>query len=89
LTDGELVDVSNEFGTVTAVCKVSNRIRPGVVWMPFGGLVDAAGNKRSINSVTPEEPTDWGGGSGFYDAFVTIAKCSLQSDCLNKGLTAP
>jgi anaerobic selenocysteine-containing dehydrogenase len=74
LTDGELVDVSNEFGTVTAVCKVSNRIRPGVVWMPFGGLVDAAGNKRSINSVTPEEPTDWGGGSGFYDAFVTIAK---------------
>ncbi|MBL8814457.1 MAG: molybdopterin-dependent oxidoreductase [Planctomyces sp.] len=76
LQDGELVNVSNELGTVTAVCRISDRIRTGVVWMPFGGLVDAAGNKRSINSVTPEEPTDWGGGSGFYDAFVEITRCS-------------
>jgi hypothetical protein len=22
--------------------------------------------------LTPEEPTDWGGGSGFYDAFVEV-----------------
>lgn len=76
LQEGEFVDVSNELGTVTAVCRISDRIRPGVVWMPFGGLVDAAGNKRSINSVTPEEPTDWGGGSGFYDAFVQISRAA-------------
>jgi hypothetical protein len=23
--------------------------------------------------LTAEEPTDWGGGSGFYDAFVEVA----------------
>jgi len=78
LQDGEPVDVSNELGTVTAVCRISDRVRPGVVWMPFGGLVDAAGNKRSVNSVTPEEPTDWGGGSGIYDAFVNIT-CAAVS----------
>ena len=79
LQHGELVDVSNEFGMVTAVCRISDRVRPGVVWMPFGGLVDAAGNKRSVNSVTPEEPTDWGGGSGFYDAFVNITCTANES----------
>ena len=77
LQDGQLVDVSNEFGRVTAICRISDRIRSGVVWMPFGGLVDAAGNKRSVNSVTPEEPTDWGGGSGFYDAFVQISRAAV------------
>ena len=78
LQDGIHVDVSNDFGTVTAVCRISDRIRPGVVWMPFGGLLDAAGNKRSVNSVTPEEPTDWGGGSGFCDAFVQISPAAVS-----------
>jgi anaerobic selenocysteine-containing dehydrogenase len=78
LQNDQLVEVWNELGTVTAVCRISDRVRPGVVWMPFGGLVDAAGNKRSVNSVTPEEPTDWGGGSGFYDAFVNIT-CAAVS----------
>jgi hypothetical protein len=41
--------------------------------MPFGGLVDASGARRSVNELTPVEPTDWGGGSGFYDAFVEVA----------------
>ena len=26
-----------------------------------------------MNVLTPDEPTDWGGGSGFYDAFVEVA----------------
>jgi hypothetical protein len=28
---------------------------------------------RRHNVLTAEEPTDWGGGSGFYDAFVEVA----------------
>ena len=70
LTDGETVRVWNERGEVRAVCSVSDRVRPGVVWMPFGGFADAGGVRRSINILTPVEPTDWGGGSGFSDAFV-------------------
>jgi hypothetical protein len=46
--------------------------------MPFGGLTDAGGAKRSVNVLTAEEPTDWGGGSGLYDAFVEIAPAGRQ-----------
>jgi hypothetical protein len=41
--------------------------------MPFRGFGDVQGHHRSVNGLTPEEPTDWGGGSGFYDAFVELA----------------
>ena len=71
--DGDAVRVSGHGGDVRAVCRVSDRLRPGVAWMPFGGLHDAAGARQSVNLLTAEEPTDWGGGSGFYDAFVEVA----------------
>jgi anaerobic selenocysteine-containing dehydrogenase len=70
---GDMVRVWNERGEVRAMCSVSDRVRPGVAWMPFGGFTDAGGTRRSVNLLTPEEPTDWGGGSGLYDAFVEVA----------------
>jgi anaerobic selenocysteine-containing dehydrogenase len=73
LASGDAVRVWNERGEVRAVCSVSDRVRPGVAWMPFGGFVDAGGTRRAVNVLTAEEPTDWGGGSGFYDAFVEVA----------------
>src|SRR5580765_3836487 len=69
---GDAVRVWNGRGDVRAVCAVSERVRPGVAWMPYGGLTDAGGAPQSVNVLTPEEPTDWGGGSGFYDAFVEV-----------------
>jgi anaerobic selenocysteine-containing dehydrogenase len=70
---GAAVRVWNERGEVRrAVCAVSDRVRPGVAWMPFGGFTDASGARRSVNVLTAEEPTDWGGGSGLYDAFVEV-----------------
>jgi len=74
VTTGDAVRVWNERGEVRAVCSVSDRVRPGVAWMPFGGSVDAGGTRRAVNVLTAEEPTDWGGGSGFYDAFVEVAR---------------
>jgi anaerobic selenocysteine-containing dehydrogenase len=81
LTDGEVVCVSNKQGAVWADCLISNRVCPGVVWMPFGGTGDCQGNSSSVNVLTPEEPTDWGGGSGFYDAFVDVtSRRSTETD---------
>jgi anaerobic selenocysteine-containing dehydrogenase len=74
VANGEYVSVRSERGEVRALCRVSERVRPGVAWMPFGGFTDAGGNRVSVNVLTPEEPTDWGGGSGLYDAFVEIRK---------------
>jgi len=73
VVDGDLVRVSSAQGNLHARCRVSDRLRPGVAWMPFGTLTDARGDRRSVNALTPEEPTDWGGGSGLYDAFVDVA----------------
>jgi anaerobic selenocysteine-containing dehydrogenase len=72
LKDGQLVSVRSGRGELKAVCRVSDRVRPGVAWMPYGGLHDAAGVRQSVNLLTAEEPTDWGGGSGLYDAFVEV-----------------
>jgi anaerobic selenocysteine-containing dehydrogenase len=82
LVDGQTVRVGNSQGSVLAECRVSDRVRPGVAWMPFGGWRDAANRACSANALTPEEPTDWGGGSGFYDAFVTVER----EDFLNQEL---
>lgn len=73
VADGDLVRVSSAQGNLHARCRVSDRLRPGVAWMPFGTLTDARGDRRSVNALTAEEPTDWGGGSGLYDAFVEVA----------------
>ena len=73
---GQTVRVWNGAGEVRAVCRVSDRVRPGVAWMPFGGIVDASGALASVNALTREEPTDWGGGSGLYDAFVEVTPCT-------------
>jgi hypothetical protein len=32
-----------------------------------------------VNVLTPEEPTDWGGGSGLYDAFVEVASATADA----------
>jgi anaerobic selenocysteine-containing dehydrogenase len=70
---GDMVRVSSGRGELHAVCRVSDRLRPGVAWMPFGALTDARGRRQGVNALTSEEPTDWGGGSGLYDAFVEVA----------------
>ena len=77
---GDAVRVWNERGEVRAVCSVSDRVRPGVAWMPFGGFMDADGTRRSVNVLTAEEPTDWGGGSGLYDAFVEVAPLLARAE---------
>jgi anaerobic selenocysteine-containing dehydrogenase len=70
--EGETVRVHNALGEVSALCRISDRVRPGVAWMPYGGNDDAGGSRRSVNVLTAEAPTDWGGGSGLYDAFVEV-----------------
>lgn len=72
LVDGAHVRVRSDQGEVTAICRLSSRLQPGLAWMPFGSLTDAAGARQSVNALTAEAPTDWGGGSGLYDTFVEV-----------------
>jgi anaerobic selenocysteine-containing dehydrogenase len=72
LVEGSAVRVHNARGELTAICRISDRVGRGVAWMPFGAWTDAHGVRRSVNVLTGEEPTDWGGGSGLYDAFIEV-----------------
>jgi len=72
LHDGQLVTVSNDQGEIAAWCRVSTKVVRGVARLPFGGLKDALGRRAHVNQLTPEQPTDWAGGSGFYDTFVCV-----------------
>jgi len=76
--EDDLVRVWNGLGELRARCRVSDRVRPGVAWMPFGGLTDADGRRQSVNVLTTEEPTDWGGGSGLYDTFVEVEPTDMR-----------
>lgn len=71
-SEGDLVRVHNRLGEIHALCRISQRLRPGIAWMPFGHLEDASGVRRGVNVLTDEAPTDWGGGTGYYDAFVEV-----------------
>jgi anaerobic selenocysteine-containing dehydrogenase len=72
ITNGQLVEISNPQGEIAAWSRISSKVPKGVVSLPFGGLVDALGRQRHVNLLTPEAPTDWGGGSGLYDTFVHV-----------------
>lgn len=72
LSEGDLVRVHNRLGEIHALCRISQRLRPGIAWMPFGHLEDASDVRRGVNVLTDEAPTDWGGGTGYYDAFVEV-----------------
>lgn len=74
VADGDDVRVGNALGDVRAICRITERVQRGIAWMPFGGLTDAKGNRQHVNVLTAEEPTDWGGGSGYYDAFVEVRR---------------
>ena len=40
---------------------------------------ETAKTPEGFNVLTPEEPTDWAGGSGFYDAFVDVRSQQPQA----------
>src|SRR5215813_6290229 len=54
IANGDYVSVRNGSASLRALCRVSDRVRPGVAWMPFGGFTDAAGERVSVNVLTAE-----------------------------------
>jgi anaerobic selenocysteine-containing dehydrogenase len=76
IRDGDTVRVWNHGGELRVLCTVSQRVRPGVAWMPFGDFADDRGERQLVNLLTPVEPTDWGGGTGLSDAFVEVGPVS-------------
>jgi anaerobic selenocysteine-containing dehydrogenase len=73
LVAGDTARVWNDRAVLTLPVKVSDRLRPGVVAVPFGWWGDAHGEPATANSLTSDAETDWGGGVAYSDTLVQVA----------------
>jgi anaerobic selenocysteine-containing dehydrogenase len=71
--DGMRVVVQNDRGHFTAIARVSEGIREGVVWAPSIWWGKLAADGQNANSTTRQGVTDLGGGPIFYDNLVEVS----------------
>jgi anaerobic selenocysteine-containing dehydrogenase len=69
---GMRVVVHNDRGAFTAVARVEESIRPGVVWAPSIWWGKFAADGANANQTTSQRETDMGHGPVFYDNLVEV-----------------
>jgi anaerobic selenocysteine-containing dehydrogenase len=74
LAEGDVARVANDRATVELPVRVTTRLSPGVVAVPFGWWDAATRAGISANDLTSDAPTDMGGGVAYHDTFVEVAK---------------
>jgi anaerobic selenocysteine-containing dehydrogenase len=74
ISDGDQVAVWNDRARLTLPAVISDRLRPGVVSVPFGWWSDDHGEPLTANSLTSDTLTDWGGGVAYLDTLVEVAR---------------
>jgi len=72
LLEGHGVRVWNDRGSVELPVKLSQRVRPGLVSIPWGWWSMQHGGDPVANSLTNDAQTDWGGGVAYYDTMVAL-----------------
>lgn len=68
IADETLVEISNHRGALCFPAAISERLRPGVVAVPWGWW----GTENGINALTSDHPTDWGGGVSYSSTRVDL-----------------
>lgn len=76
LADGHRARVWNHRASLELPVRVSERLRPGVVAVPWGWWSGQHPDGRVANSLTSDAATDWGGGVAFSDTAVAVAPLS-------------
>ena len=74
IADGDDVRVWNDRASLTVSARISTRVRPHVVSIPWGWWGAAHPDGLVANSLTNDTLTDWGGGVAFGDTLVSIAR---------------
>lgn len=71
VTEGAVVRVHNDRGAVVLPVRITERLRPGVVAIPWGWWAGASGG-TVVNVLTNSRLTDWGGGVAYSDTRVAV-----------------
>jgi anaerobic selenocysteine-containing dehydrogenase len=72
LADGDLARVWNDRAALELPVRISERVRPGVVAVPFGWWRQQHGNGPTANALTNDTLTEWGGGVAYSDTLVQV-----------------
>jgi anaerobic selenocysteine-containing dehydrogenase len=74
VSESEVVRVHNDRGSVTVPVKISQRVRPGVIAVPYGWGSAGHGEHASANSLTNDKLVDHGGGVAYNDTRAAISR---------------
>lgn len=72
LTEGAMARVWNDRASVQVPVKITERLRRGVVAIPFGWWSRHHPDGLIANSLTNDTLTEWGGGVAYFDTLVQI-----------------
>ncbi len=73
LVEGDSAKIFNDRGSLVLPVAISDRLRPGVVSVPWGYVDSAYGAERgSINDLTNASATEFGEGSNYGDTLVEV-----------------
>jgi anaerobic selenocysteine-containing dehydrogenase len=74
IDDGDTVKVFNDRGSIKVIARVpsSPRSLQGTVIVPYGWTWSKTRDGQTVNVLTSDAPTDWGGGVAFFDTLVDV-----------------
>jgi anaerobic selenocysteine-containing dehydrogenase len=79
ITNGDLVRVYNQRGSVTIRTRIGDWVRPKVVAMPSGWWPSLSPGGSAANALTCDGLSDLGGGGDFHDTRVEVERWSSES----------
>ena len=79
LEAGSVARVWNDRASVVVPVKITERLRPGVVAIPFGWWSRHHPDGHIANSLTNDTLTEWGGGVAYSDTLVQVEAASVTS----------
>jgi len=76
LAEGDMARVHNHRAELHLPVRITERVRPGVVSVPWGWWSHQYGGADGtvVNSLTSDAATDWCGGVAFWDTAVAVAR---------------
>jgi len=72
LADGATARVWNDRASLEVPVRISDRLRPGVVAIPFGWWSAHHPDGKTANALTNDTLTEWGGGVAYSDTLVQV-----------------
>jgi anaerobic selenocysteine-containing dehydrogenase len=73
IVEGQYVRVFNDRASVKVPARITDRVRPGLVSIPWGWWNRHHPDAMVANSLTNDTLTEWGGGAAFSDTLVEVA----------------